>query len=719
MTSVENVPAASAHTCYESDLAWLDKLLELEILRLRTHYELSLDELRGLYISDRQVDEVLRRKSNSPATAGPVDVLQAEPARLKTLRAGDSRLQQVGRRFDLTVLETDVLMLALAPEVSLKYETLYAYLNNDITRKHMTVDLAVRLLGASASVEQVRETMRYGGRLFSTGLLEWIDGGSDRRALLSHGFALATPITQFLLGLPADDPRLPARVQQLSPAVLQNEAAKLAPPTCRVVETFARRHPVEPGLVVCTGESAAEQMWAAGGYAAYCGYGIIALPVATAVADAAAWPALCRRLTLLASLSPAIVVLIEEADALPRESNVTSQYVRAVHDLTSSGVSVLLAARRQSPWTVAVGEIPFVELALPEASAADRGDAWQIALKQAGLHVDTELTQEIGHRFVLSYARIRAAAATAAHLCAVSDGGEDTVRKSLWHAARRHSSQSLAQLTTCVTKPYKWDHLVLPETTLRRVREVASAIRQRDRVFHNWGMAERTGSGNGLMVLFSGASGTGKTMTAAIVASDLELELYRIDLASIVSKYIGETEKNLDRIFEAARRSNGILLFDEADALLGKRSEVKDAHDRYANIEIAYLLQKMEDHDGVVILATNLSKNLDQAFARRMHYVVEFPRPDAGLRERLWRGIFPPETPLAADVDLRFLAEQFEISGGEIQSVALDAAFLASAGNEAIQMLHLVQAMARYQLKQGNPPSVTSFRQYYGMVRSG
>jgi SpoVK/Ycf46/Vps4 family AAA+-type ATPase len=293
------------------------------------------------------------------------------------------------------------------------------------------------------------------------------------------------------------------------------------------------------------------------------------------------------------------------------------------------------------------------------------------------------------------------------------------VRASLWHAARRHSSQSLSQLTTRVIKPHTWEHLVLPDTTLRRVREVASAIRQRDRVFHGWRMAERTGHGNGLMILFAGASGTGKTMTAAVIANGLGLELYRIDLASVVSKYIGETEKNLDRIFEAARRSNGILLFDEADALLGKRSEVKDAHDRYANIEVAYLLQKMEEHDGVVILATNLSKNLDQAFARRMHYVVDFPRPDKALRERLWLGMFPAETPLASDIDFRFLAEQFETSGGDIQTIALDAAFLASAENSAIHMSHVVEAMARHQLKQGNPASTTSFKQYYDMVRTG
>src|SRR5207248_4941858 len=190
-------------------------------------------------------------------------------------------------------------------------------------------------------------------------------------------------------------------------------------------------------------------------------------------------------------------------------------------------------------------------------------------------------------------------------------------------------------------------------------------------VYSEWGFERRIDSGKGLKALFAGASGTGKTMTAGVIARELGLDLYRIDLSGVVSKYIGETEKNLDRIFRAAHCSNAILFFDEADALFGKRSEVKDAHDRYANIEVAYLLQKMEEHEGAVILASNLSKNIDDAFSRRMHYIVEFPMPDEAHRERLWLGMFPPEVPLGQDVDFRFLARQFPIAGGDIKNIAL------------------------------------------------
>ena len=264
-----------------------------------------------------------------------------------------------------------------------------------------------------------------------------------------------------------------------------------------------------------------------------------------------------------------------------------------------------------------------------------------------------------------------------------------------------------------------WDDLVLPRVTLQRVKEIAAAIRHRHVVYSEWGFDKRIAAGLGLKILFSGASGTGKTMTAGVIAAELGLDLYKIDLSGIVSKYIGETEKNLDRIFHAAESSNAILFFDEADALFGKRSEVNDAHDRYANIEVAYLLQKIEEYEGVVILASNLSKNIDLAFARRMHYVVEFPLPDESHREKLWRGMFPAAVPLGEDVDFQFLAKQFPIAGGDIRNVALEAAFLAAQDGKVVTMKQLAKALARQMMKQGKVPSATDFKQYHELISDG
>jgi SpoVK/Ycf46/Vps4 family AAA+-type ATPase len=236
-------------------------------------------------------------------------------------------------------------------------------------------------------------------------------------------------------------------------------------------------------------------------------------------------------------------------------------------------------------------------------------------------------------------------------------------------------------------------------------------------VLERWGFAARHGVSRGLNILFAGPSGVGKTMAAQILAHDAELDIYRIDLASVVSKYIGETERNLERIFVAARSSNAVLFFDEADALFGKRSEVKDAHDRYANIEVAYLLQRMEDYDGVAILATNLRRNLDDAFARRLHHTIEFPQPEAPDRERLWRAMLPPLAPLSRDIDFGFLARQFELTGGHIRNVVLAAAFLAAEEGTAIAMGHLMRAVARELQKLGRMPSRAEFREHYDLIR--
>ncbi|MBC7910202.1 MAG: ATP-binding protein, partial [Pyrinomonadaceae bacterium] len=237
------------------------------------------------------------------------------------------------------------------------------------------------------------------------------------------------------------------------------------------------------------------------------------------------------------------------------------------------------------------------------------------------------------------------------------------------------------------------------------------------RVYDEWGFGRRLSLGKGLIALFTGASGTGKTLSAEILAGDLGLDLYSVDLSCVISKYIGETEKNLSRVFDDAQESNAILFFDEADALFGKRSEVKDAHDRYANIEIAFLLQRVEQYEGAIILATNLSNNLDEAFVRRMHFSIEFPFPVERLRQRIWEGIFPAQAPLADDVDYEVLARQFKLSGGNIKNVALAAAFNATEDGGVIRMEHLILALKREFQKLGRVCEKTVFEKYYELVR--
>jgi SpoVK/Ycf46/Vps4 family AAA+-type ATPase len=323
----------------------------------------------------------------------------------------------------------------------------------------------------------------------------------------------------------------------------------------------------------------------------------------------------------------------------------------------------------------------------------------------------------VADRFALGIDRIEHAAAHAREL-ARARGLEQPEADDLFAAARALSLDGGTDVVRPVRQPFGWHDLVVPTETRQRLQDLLHAVELRPEVFDRWQFRRPCGGQRGILAMFAGASGTGKTMAAAIIARELGMELHRVELAAVMSKYIGETEKNLDRAFAAARRANAILFVDEADALLGKRSEVRDAHDRYANVEIAFLLQRMEDHDGVVIVATNLANNIDAAFSRRMHFVVQFQLPDGASRERLWQQMLPPEAPRGADLDIGYLARQFEFSGGDIRNIALDAAFHAARTRAPIGMRAVLTAVITHYAKRGRLPHANEFGPYAGLLRA-
>jgi AAA+ superfamily predicted ATPase len=372
---------------------------------------------------------------------------------------------------------------------------------------------------------------------------------------------------------------------------------------------------------------------------------------------------------------------------------------------------VLLRTEEHEQFRAAIRARRLIEIRCGEESIDCRVNAWRDASRANNVHLSAADLASLAGAFALTTGQVRAALSTACDLAAMA-GTETPDALQIAAAARQMSDQSLGRLAMKIDHKDDWADLVLPLATLQRLREFAAAIRHRHLVFGEWGFGERIVHGAGIKALFAGASGTGKTMAAGVIARELGLDLFKIDLSGVVSKYIGETEKNLDRVFRAARCSNAIVFLDEADAILGKRSEVRDAHDRYANIEVAYLLQRLEEHDGVVILATNLRRNIDEAFNRRMQYVIDFPRPEEAERERIWRGMFPPRSPVASDVDFTFLARQFDLAGGEIRNVALDAAFIAAQARSTIDMRAIVEALSRQLAKQGKTPTGSDFRQY-------
>ncbi len=345
---------------------------------------------------------------------------------------------------------------------------------------------------------------------------------------------------------------------------------------------------------------------------------------------------------------------------------------------------------------------PVITFDVHKPSMHEQRSAWQSALGAADLngHVEVLVSQ-----FNLSVSTIRTASAEVLPLAGARDGllqvTQNELGTLLWDACRVQARPGLDDLAQRIEPAANWDDLVLPEAQQQILREIAAHVRRRAIVYETWGVGARGARGLGISALFAGASGTGKTLATEVLAHELRLDLYRIDLSSVVSKYIGETEKNLRRVFDAAEEGGAVLLFDEADALFGKRSEVKDSHDRYANIEVSYLLQRMEAYRGLAILTTNLKSALDTAFLRRIRFIVHFPFPDGAQRAEIWRRIFPRQMPVES-LDINKLS-RLNVSGGNIRNIMLNAAFLAADAGEPVRMTHLLRAASTEYAKLEKP----------------
>jgi SpoVK/Ycf46/Vps4 family AAA+-type ATPase len=377
------------------------------------------------------------------------------------------------------------------------------------------------------------------------------------------------------------------------------------------------------------------------------------------------------------------IALYIDADNL---SDASGDALTAIKKFLSRPMGLIFVAVHETPLTFS--NEPTFAVQVKKPTPIEQCEAWRDELES--IAPDSHMPQILAGQFSLNLGEIRSVAAS------VDANHEQTVDQQLWQTCRDLTRVSLDSLAQRLEPKATWDDLVLPDEPMGLMRQIASQIRDRHKVYDEWGFARTMNRGFGISALFSGESGTGKTMAAEVIANDLQLNLYRIDLSAVVSKYIGETEKNLRRLFDAAERGGAILFFDEADALFGKRSEVKDSHDRYANIEINYLLQRMEAFSGLAILATNMKSALDTAFARRLRFVVNLPYPGIKERKLIWQRALPVETP-TKDLDFERLA-RLSLSGGNIQSIALNAAFMAASNGQTVTMPILMSA-ARAELR--------------------
>ena len=672
------------------------------------------DPYRGLYISQEEVERLLAREPGA-LTLRP-DGSDLDTA-LPDAATGGSRLAWLKDTFGLSSFDLDLILIALAPELDLRYERLYAYLQDHVSRRRPSVDLALSLLcpDAAARLEQ-RVHFDPDSTIVQQGLIHLApEPNGDHPSLLTQTFKLDEQIVRFLLHQDGLDSRL-APFCQLVFSLDTVEELPLEPVAIRALQALAAGAWEEsrPLRLYFHGPSGAGKRHAAAALAAELDAPLLIVDLARALAATADMSQVLQLVFRYTWLEGAIPYL-DGLDVL-RGNEWTIHYGHLLDALAQDGGFVILAGGQ--PWMPPAREpLGVIPIPFPVPGYAQRRDCWQANLDAMGITLDGRELDTLAGRFRLTPGQI-AEAATAArsyatwHAAARPDDqppkrpGQSTLQD-LFAAARAQSGHDLDKLARRIEPLYTWDDIVLPEDTSAQLREICQRVAHRHRVLGEWGFDRKLSLGKGVTALFAGPSGTGKTMAAEIIANELGLDLYKIDLSGVVSKYIGETEKNLDRIFAAAENANAILFFDEADALFGKRSEVRDSHDRYANIEISYLLQKMEEYEGIAILATNLRQNLDESFVRRLAFTVHFPFPDEDSRRRIWAGIWPARTPLAPETDMDRLARRFKLSGGNIKNVALAAAFLAAGDGNLVTMEHLIHATRREYQKMGKVLSKT------------
>ncbi|WP_449657697.1 AAA family ATPase [Streptomyces acidicola] len=636
------------------------------------------DPYRGQYLTPDGVARILEEP-------GGLGIPAHEPWQ----PAAGSVLDGLARRFGLSPLDLDLLLVAVAPDLDARFERLYGYLNDDLTRRRPTVGLALELCGL-AGAASARFRIAPGGPLIAGGLVEVTE---PERPPLSRVLAVPDRVTGHLLGSARPDSRLAGVLGE----VREDPTAESAQ-----VQRTAAAAGTGVGLVHLRsrGGDAAGLATAALRAAGLRPLVLDAMALARRAGDV---PELARVAALEVRLTGAGVVL-GPLEALPGEP---AERARTLGALCAALRGIPLITHGTVGWAPEWAADTPVALTVPAPSPERQAARWRHALERAadntsgdGLAIgDVEALAEAVAAHRLDSGQLRRAADVAVRTAVLA--GRPVRPDDLLTAVRAQNGAGLDRLARRVEPGVGWDDLVLPPATHRRLRELALRARHREQVLGRWGMRPGGGRGRGVIALFAGESGTGKTMSAEVVAADLGMDLYVVDLSTVVDKYVGETEKNLERIFTEASAVNAVLLFDEADAIFGKRSEVKDAHDRHANIESAYLLQRMESFDGIAVLTTNLRANLDEAFTRRLDVVADFPVPDSGQRLALWERCLGDRLPRSGDLDLAFCADRFELAGGSIRACAVTAAYLAAESGSPLTMRQLVTAVAQEYRKLG------------------
>ncbi|MCG8421429.1 MAG: ATP-binding protein [Proteobacteria bacterium] len=647
---------------------------------------------RELAILARQLDAQLAAEPDSHASAGSEPVADNQPQQCYPI------LGDIAVAFGLSSFERSILLAAAGLELDSEFARALSRAFGDDQGPALTFGLALaRFADPHWSALAPSGPLRY-WRLIRLG---------DGHGLVDRTIHIDEQVLHVIAGVAGWHPVLERVTREIDPP------EHLAPSHRHVAETLAQLWSGSPGSVaMLCGRDARTRRDIAAAACASLGLRLSAMDLDALPARADERDELARLWDRDATLNRAVMFL-DVPNTPNRESIGLSDRLTG---LVVVGCDSPIRASHHG------GHRPLVRIDVDPPTSQEQTELWRRALGADADRYGDAIARVVGH-FRLGANDIHSASAALA-----ASGNPTDPASALWQSCRTQSRPRLDGLAERITSPATWRDLVLPRANLTALRAIVAQVRQRDRVYQQWGYDRSGPRGLGVTALFFGPSGTGKTLAAEIVANELELDLYRIDLSGVVSKYIGETEKNLQQIFDAAESAGAVLLFDEADALFGKRSEVKDARDRHANIEVSYLLQRMESYCGLAILTTNMRAAIDDAFLRRIRFAVEFPFPDATQRAEIWRRSFPDTTPTEG-LEPEQLAE-IQLCGGNIRNVSLNAAFLAADAGQPVTMDHVLDAARAEFIKLERPysgparksakkPSTTALNRATGQPSNG
>lgn len=714
----------------EANLAFLNR--HLDRLRLRLHRRVlwlrgrwkgdSLAGYRSMVISDAEADMLLTSTDRSEELKfyredpDALEISRDLAATERELAESSGRLvedafipalEALVRMFALSPFERDVLLLCLAPGLDPAFARLFAYIHDNVHARHATPYLALTTLTTPALCEgdedwqdawlAARSCLTFTSAVRRYRLIQFEHDPSDPSPPHCSPIKLDERISNYLLGINVTDPDLARRLAVIPPM-------PLPPAHGQLVERLAKLLSHRPQTVVnLIGSRRAGKDGIALAVSTLLGgnaYRLEADELPTASDELQQFMHLLERETALLSIM--IYVHVENAHLVQGDGrSPVASLVKRIH----MGLFVGSESRLQVDRMVCGCPVP-------EPDSTEQLSMWREVLGETAPH----LTREAGRivqQFDFDPGSIANAAAAAHQRAGMRDpeDGEQVTAEDLWQACRDQIGWALSDLAQRISPCFDWDDIVLPPDAEAQLHEITAQVANRSIVYGDWSFGEKLSRGRGITALFSGPSGTGKTMAAEVLANHLKLDLYRIDLAGVVNKYIGETEKRLRQVFDAAESSGAILFFDECDSLFGKRTDVRDSHDRYANIEVNYLLQRMEDYTGLAILATNRKSALDQAFLRRLRFILAFELPDAEDRNRIWRRIFPAKARLDS-IDFQALS-RLKLTGANIKNIALNAAFVAADQSSPITMTHLMRAARREYAKIERLVTESDFGRFY------